>query len=55
MKSKSAINLYISFNITKYCMKYEKYVKDGRKIDFDNYLNDADIDFYYSKAYYYDK
>ena len=36
-------------------MCYEKYVKDGRTEDFDNYLNEANIDFYYTKAYYYQK
>lgn len=34
---------------------YEKYVEDGRKKDFDDYLSEANIDIYYSKAYYYER
>ena len=34
---------------------YDCYVKDGRTGDFDTYLAESDIDYYYNKAFYYSK
>lgn len=34
---------------------YDKYVEDGKTRDFDAYLTEANIDFYYCKAFYYDR
>ena len=34
---------------------YSKYVEDGKKRNFGVYLKEANIDFYYSKAYYYER
>lgn len=34
---------------------YDKYKEEGQKKDFDEYLKEANIDFHYSKSFYYEK
>ena len=34
---------------------YNRYVDDGRKRKFEDYLNEANIHFLYSRAFYYEK
>ena len=51
--SERLINQLNYYRILYEC--YNRYVDDGRKRKFEDYLNEANIHFLYSRAFYYEK